>query len=477
MKEFLKNKEMPIGAYCSPQPATKRGGGKESRITLQQYKLLKECGVNVVYCHNEVFGTETEKDAFLALDYAKEVGVKCYVRDAIAWEYISLGGAEHGKRSYLTLTDEEKDDLDKRFETSLKRYCNHEAFGGISFWDEPGYDSFDAIARAKTVFERVCPNKTFYVNHFPYYITPEQFQFGYWCRNKRGEGNIPQFQVVEGIRNIQRYDYLYKGFIEKVKPELFSYDAYPFSTLGTAETGVHEVLWEMPQYLSGMERETGVPYWAFLQAGGMWEGSTHVRLPNEAECRLGVSVPLLYGAKGLQLFPYMFPNDWLDDPVAQAGVIGRNGEKTVWYGYYQEIFKHVKAMQSRLMTAKLNAVVSVGKYENGLPSKEELAQIQWSDCIYQGELPKCKNIEVQLPYKSLKSASAKTQCLIGCMENDGKEMYFVVNNSTQVSAEITLDFDNAYEFRVVCQGKESARKTAQISVNLLAGECILIEKE
>lgn len=476
MREFLKNKVMPIGAYCSPQPASSRDGGYPTRITLEQYKLLAECGVNVVYFHNEVFGTATEQDAFTALDLAEKVGVKCYVRDACAWEYVSLGGAEHGKRSYLSLTAEEKTELDRRFEASLKRYCNHVAFGGISFWDEPGYDSFEGIARAKKVFDRVCPDKTFYVNHFPYYITPEQYQFGFWCRNKRGEGNIPQFQIVEGGRNIDRYDYLYKGFVEKVQPELFSYDAYPFTTLGSAETGVHEVLWEMPQYLSGMERETGIPYWAFLQVGGKWEGSMHVRLTTEAECRLGVSVPLLYGAKGLQLFPYMYPNDWLDDHVAEAGVIDRHGEKTRWYEWYKKIFQHVKAMQSRLMTAKLNAILCVGEYENGLPSKEEMSQIQWSECIYQGELSKCKSIEAQTPYGALQEVTAKTQCLIGCMENAGKAIYFIVNNSTQVSVNPTLSFDGVYTFTVIKEGKETQVTASAWTAELLPGECVLLEK-
>ena len=442
MKEYIKNKVMPITAYCSPQPATTKEGGFESRITLEQYQYAKECGVNIMLCHMEVFGTETEPEAFKALDLAEQVGIKVFVRDACSTEYISLGGVEHKKPSYLGLTDEQKADLDYRFEQSIKKYCNHPAFGGISFWDEPGYDSLEGIAAAKKVYERVCPDKIFFVNHYPYYITPEQYQFGYWCRNRVGQANIPEFEVVEGGRNITRYKHLYEGFVEKVKPVAFSYDAYPFSTFDCATNAVHEILWEMPQYLHGMEKKNGIPFWVFLQVGGKWEGSKTVRCPNEAECRLGVSVPLLYGAKGLQLFPYMFPNDWLGDFNARAGVVDKYGRKTEWFDYYKRIFNHVKAMQDRLMTAELNAVVSVGEYDNALPPKEMMDKILWSECVFQGKLHEIENIEINLPYKSLVSAKSEKQCLIGCMENDGKEIYFVVNNSSVVFATPTLTFDS-----------------------------------
>lgn len=476
MKEILKDGVMPIGAYCSPQPATSKDGGYKSRITAEQYRRMADCGVNIVYFHNEIFGTETENDAFKALDCAAGAGIQCFVRDALAGEYVALPDEKSGARGYTNLTESEKAELDERFEKSLRRYCRHSAFGGISFWDEPGYDSFDGIAAAKKVFERVCPNKIFYVNHFPYYITPEQYQFGYWSNRKKGECTIGQFLVEEGKRNIDRYDYLYKGFIDKVKPEMFSYDAYPFLTLGSAKTGVHEVLWELPQYLHGMEEKTGIPFWAFLQAGGQWEGNTAVRLPTEGECRLGVSVPLLYGAKGLQIFPYAYPNDWLEDHTAEAGMVDRYGEKTRWYGWYKSIFKHVKAMESRLMRAKLKAVVKIGRYENSLPPKEELDKILWSECIFRGELPACESIEKYLPQGVLRGAEADTQCLIGCMEKENRELFFAVNDSSVVQASLKLVFGEKAVFTVIRNGETKEERIDGWSGILLPGECVLLEK-
>lgn len=473
MKKYIEDKVMPITAYCSPQPATEKAGGIDSRITLEQYQFAKECGVNIILCHMEIFGTKTEPDAFKALDLAEQVGIKCFVRDACAEEYISLGGVEHRKKSYLSLTDEEKADLDSRFEESLKKYRDHPGFAGISFWDEPGVDSFDAIANAKKVFERVCPGKMFFVNHYPYYITPEQYQFGFWC--KGGKSTIPELAVTEGKRNIDRYMYMYDKFIEKVKPEAFSYDAYPFVSFEALKTSVHEILWEMPQYLHGMEVKNGVPFWSFLQVGGQWEGNLYVRQCTEEECRLGVSIPLLYGAKGLQLFPYMYPNDWLGDNLANAGVIDRYGKKTRWFDYYKRIFRHVKAMQSRLMTAKLNAIVNVGRYENNLPEEKYIDKILWNECIFRGKLSHVENIEVPLPYKSLKSVSAQTQVLVGCMENEGKEIYFIVNNSSTVSVNATLTFDKKHLLTIIRDGETIKSKSASYSAELLAGECVLLE--
>ena len=67
----------PIGAFSAPQPPiTKDGKEYPNKITEEQYRLLAESGVNLVYAHNEVMGTETEHYAFEALDFAEKAGVK-----------------------------------------------------------------------------------------------------------------------------------------------------------------------------------------------------------------------------------------------------------------------------------------------------------------------------------------------------------------------------------------------------------------
>lgn len=469
MLEYIKKGIIPVGAYCAPQCPS---GNLKNRITLEQYKTAKDCGVNIMYGHSEVFGTKTEKYVFDALEICERVGMTYYVRDAIASEYIEIVTGDKTK-AFVDLSEDERKDLNERFKRNIGKYSRYKSFGGIIFADEPGYESFDGISEAKKVFKSVCPDKTFYVNMYPYYITPEQYQFGFRCSGIDRKSDIEEFRIVEGGRNIERYKFLYDEYIKKVNPEIFSYDAYPFITIGTMKTGVHEILWEMPQFLHERERENGIPYAVFLQAGGLWEGDTRTRVPTIGEVKLGISIPLLYGAKCLQIFPYMFPNDWQDDKVAYAGIVDANGNKTEFFDYYKQAFRQVGAIGGYLLKGKIKGVVKSGEYSNGLPTKEEIKKIRWSECIYQGELPECGNIEVS-PQKPLLNVESKTQALIGVLSIDGVDAYFAVNNSSTEENEITCAFDGVYNFEIICDGVTKEKKGDKITVRLSAGDNALI---
>lgn len=469
MIEYIKKGIIPVGAYCAPQCPS---GNLKNRITLEQYKIAKDCGVNIMYGHSEVFGTKTEKYVFDALEICERVGMTYYVRDAIASEYIEIVTGDKTK-AFVDLSEDEKQDLNERFKRNIRKYSRYKSFGGIIFADEPGYESFDGISEAKKVFKSVCPDKTFYINMYPYYITPEQYQFGFRCSGIDRKSDIEEFRIVEGGRNIDRYKFLYDEYIKKVNPEIFSYDAYPFITIGTMKTGVHEILWEMPQFLHERERENGIPYAVFLQAGGLWEGDTRTRIPTIGEVKLGISIPLLYGAKCLQIFPYMFPNDWQDDKVAYAGIVDANGNKTKFFDYYKQAFRQVGAIGGYLLKANIKGVIKSGEYSNGLPTKEEIKKIQWSECIYQGELPECGNIEIS-PQKPLLNVESKTQALIGVLNVDGVDAYFAVNNSSTEENEITCAFDGVYNFAIICDGVTKEKQGDKITVRLSAGDNALI---
>ena len=469
MIEYIKKGIIPVGAYCAPQCPS---GNLKNRITLEQYKIAKDCGVNIMYGHSEVFGTKTEKYVFDALEICERVGMTYYVRDAIASEYIEIVTGDKTK-AFVDLSEDEKQDLNERFKRNIGKYSRYKSFGGIIFADEPGYESFDGISEAKKVFKSVCPDKTFYINMYPYYITPEQYQFGFRCSGIDRKSDIEEFRIVEGGRNIDRYKFLYDEYIKKVNPEIFSYDAYPFITIGTMKTGVHEILWEMPQFLHERERENGIPYAVFLQAGGLWEGDTRTRIPTIGEVKLGISIPLLYGAKCLQIFPYMFPNDWQDDKVAYAGIVDANGNKTKFFDYYKQAFRQVGAIGGYLLKANIKGVIKSGEYSNGLPTKEEIKKIQWSECIYQGELPECGNIEIS-PQKPLLNVESKTQALIGVLSVDGVDAYFAVNNSSTEENEITCAFDGVYNFEIICDGVTKEKQGDKITVRLSAGDNALI---
>lgn len=459
-----------IGAYCSPQPADSRGDIEyPSKITLEQYKRLADLGVTVVYGHAEAIGRFTEPYVFEALRLCEQVGIQYLVRDLIAEEYVSLGFREY--KDWRKLTPAERQDLDERFKKSILRYKDYPAFAGISFYDEPGLDSFEGIAAAKKVFKSVCPDKLFYVNMLPDNCASAILQYGA-CQIGVPESDDPNLAVPLG--NESRYHYFLKKYMDTVSPDLYSYDSYPFVSLGGHESIIVIAMYELLQQCAWAEREYGVPFWPFLQVGGMWENSLDTRVTDYAEMCLYANIALAYGAKGLQLFPTCYPNDWLSDRVARAGVIDKFGNETEHYHYLKVIFRQVKACGDLLVRAQPKASVVCGKYEGLLPPEEELQKIPWNEAIFRGRLPQQNSNFVQ-SWRELVSAEATSQFFIGCFEYEGRSLFYAVNNSITAAANLKLKFSAAHEYTVIRGGiEETLSGDTLFFQRVAAGDGILI---
>ena len=458
-----------VGAYCAPQPSYVLNGKKyPSKIDLKHYRILADLGVTIVYGHAEAVGGKYEKYVKRALDLCEKVGIKYLVRDLIAEEYTSLGHRE--LPAWKSLTEKQKNDLNSRFAEDIERYKDHPAFAGISFADEPGSDSFEGIAAAKEVFEKVCPDKLFYVNMLPHYISAEQFQYGA-CQI--GVPAATDERLSTKYENTERYTYFTEKYIKTVNPQVFSYDSYPFLTLGNVESMIHTALYELPQICGYNERTYGVPFWMFMQIGGKWEGSAN-RVTTEAELRLQFGVGLAFGAKGVQLFPCCFPNDWMADDIADGGVFDRYGNLTKQYYYVRPVLKQVHACGKYLIGANPTGIYTVGEYAGLLPDEDELRKIQWNETIYRGGIPEFRRFSPKDErYPEIRVTS---QFLISRFKSDGGcEMFFIVNNSIVTEANIRFTFDKEEQIIIVRNGEETESVASELFFQRVpAGDNMLI---
>lgn len=464
--KLLGKDRFPIASYVSPQREYKEGKIKyPCRITQEAYNLLSSAGVNIFYGHSEVAGIH-DSDVFKALDCALKANAGYLPRFSASFEYCSLGTS---LPDYRLLTKAKKQALDDCFARQLERFCNHPAFFGVSFRDEPGSEMFAGIAAAKKVFDKVCGDKLFYVNMFPYMVTEKMYQFA----GDIGEPTRKEFR--DEIKSIDKYRVFVREYIDTVNPEIFSYDAYPFRTLGEgAESGIHEVLYDLPSFLAQNEKKCGIPYWMFMQEGGNWEGNPSVRVPTSGEHRLQYSVALGMGAKGIQLFPCCYPNDWMHDKNAIAGLLDRNNKTTDMFSYFKRESRQVQAAGAMLLDAEWQGVLVSGKFFGLLPDKSILDKILWNECIFQGALPGSNNYVLK-SFGQIQSIDATSQAIAGCFIKDGKEMYYVFNNSSVVSANITLNFISDTSVSVIRNGVvEKLTGKSIIFKSLEPGEGVLV---
>ena len=83
--EQIFNDEIVISVYCGPQPAYERGGIiYPDRICEEQFRLLKSCGINVVYGHEDMMNSPTENKAFEAMDICQKLGMGYMVKDVLS---------------------------------------------------------------------------------------------------------------------------------------------------------------------------------------------------------------------------------------------------------------------------------------------------------------------------------------------------------------------------------------------------------
>lgn len=479
------NDEFIVSVYCGPQPPIEvKGVSYPDRVTEEQFKLLKDLGVNLSYGQCDIMNSPTEPYAFKALEICSKIGMGYLVKDQISREYCSLGNPFKGKtyRDYRTLTEEEKVEIDERFKNSILRYKDYPSFKGIIFVDEPGTEMFDGISRASKVFHEVYPEKVFLVNQYPYNTNRRDYQFAVWQDDGKTELR-KEFEFIldktkssyDGFyvhNNVQKYEIFLDEFFSKVDTNVYSWDLYAFRDWFGYNTLVMRGIYEMPLIAQKFCEKYGLNFWIFLQCGGLWDA--HAKVTTFAEVQLSVSLAMALGAKGIQLYTGCFPNDCLPKRAERSGVIDEYGNTTNQYDFYKCAFRQLKAVQKYIVSSNFTGVITEGTYYDRTPDVEGLKALDVTD-IYKGKFPIYGNHEKTTPYKDIAKVTADYQVLVSCFEKDGKRAYMVVNTSPVVSTTATIEFDAERKIKLVQAGESYDYVVDKVTItNLPAGENCLI---
>lgn len=463
IQKLLKGR-IPVCAYCSPQPQKMWAGEmRETQITDHYYNLMAKSGVNVVFAHEEIIGTETEAEAFAALELSKKYDLAYFVKDALAQEFISLG--KNGHKHFKELTIKERENLGERFAKSLERYCNFDAFAGITFIDEPGMDMFDGVAFAHSIFKKVCPDKIFYVNMYPNWVYPCQFEYG-----PQNEGFTTLSDIATEKNKLLRYEKFCNLFLDTVRPEVFSYDAYPVLSLGEFDKMIHTALFEHLAYANSVLTTRKIPFLNFIQAGGIWEGNKNVRVPTYAEVALQINASIVYGAAGVEIFPYSFPACWASDPDAEAGLIGRDGLVSPLYSTFAKILSQVQACAKVLLNAQFEKIIAVGQYEKN--DMKKLLEVKDCDCIFNGNIPLAL---ADTSYGKIMHMFSSGQVIAGCYFYGDKKALYLTNTSSQKGVDLTVYSMDGISGEMIQNAKIDKYCGKTVNISLGAGEaCLLI---
>ncbi|BBH23089.1 hypothetical protein Back11_44340 [Paenibacillus baekrokdamisoli] len=385
-------KAFPIGMWVSPPV---------EQITMERYREISEAGINFIIGFREYEGgSEAIRKS---LDYADANGLKVLVRDP---KINALSKGELGQ-----------------IKDMIAPYTSHPAYMGHVFYDEPSINQYEELSAKKAEYQKYAPNGLAYVNLFPTYASLEQ----------KG-GTYTEY--------VQQY-------FEQFKPEVLSYDHYPFLTeTKDASGGITEDYFYNLEQIRTAAVEHNVPFWLFIQTLSF--NLSH-RDPTEEEIRWQVYTSLAYGAKGIQYFTYWTPESGRE--TFGSGMIDLEGNKTKHYEEVKRLNKEVQDIGSRLLDLKSEGVIHYGSepplIENPMQAFEPIASISGDPAI------------------------------IGCFSTEnGRRSVLVVNSSYRESGTTSLQLKS--EVKKVTLWKNGALEDKEVTggkveLQLLPGQGVWLE--
>lgn len=125
-----------------------------------------------------------------------------------------------------------------------------------------------------------------------------------------------RYPDVLSFSNLSITNSNHDDYVKLIKPDVFSFDVYPFFRDGsTYEHWFHSLEW-----CRISARKHKLPYWAWMQAFGRTsEGDTGqpYRIPDEADIRFNIFTFLAHGGQGMYFFSYY---GWDEGIIQDTGV-------------------------------------------------------------------------------------------------------------------------------------------------------------
>jgi hypothetical protein len=285
-----------VGFWCGPP-------GKFT--TIERYQEIKDAGFNVVFPPCSGATNETNRKI---LDFCQQLGMKAFIGDS----RIPPGGATDPK-------------VRAGIDAAVAEYSQHPALAGYFIADEPGPGAYPALGEVVGRLREKDPKHFAYINLLPTYA-PE------WAIGKS-------------------YDEYVRGFAEKVKPPLISYDNYGFAA------GAPDAFFNNLAAVRKVSLESGIPFWniVLVTQHGPYRNVT------EGDLRFQAMNTLAYGATGLMWFTYWSPADSDKSFEWKHALINADGSRDPHYDMVKRVNAELQSLGSVLLKAKSADIFPAGE--------------------------------------------------------------------------------------------------------------------
>ena len=419
---------MPIGGYYIPYSSTYSYNGNDlpDYISDEFYAKIAESGINLLM-HSITDYSSAPKLVEKNLDLGAKYGIGVLVDDA-------------------TITGKAgKDDISmEEISTQLSKYMNHPGFAGLYLVDEP------TTMYTYTFYDE---NRT--VEKYGKLGKMLNDEVGIFCyTNAFHSGGSEKEKAV--------YERYIEDIYNTIHPPYLSFDRYVFDK--THAKYMRNFFYDL-EVMRKVSQKYQVPFWSYIGAGSQWnDGMTHFDsetpyYPDEGQFDWSVNVSLAFGAQGIEYFPLIQPHyfAWAESEefdFERNGIFGAWGNKTQWFYYAQDMNKHIAAIDEVLMNSVNKGVIASGKQAVSDTEYAETAMLEGTS------------------WREL--ASVEGDALIGCFNYQGKTALYVVNYSTEYAQKIDLKFHGKHKVTVVQGAKTNRYESKGITLDMYAGDGVLV---
>jgi len=266
-------------------------GIPQKYLDREHFQDLADAGFTINFSH---LGTETLN--MQALQFGLQTGVKLIVNDN------------------RIQPDKPVDEAAlKSVDAVVERYKSHGALFGYHIRDEPSAAIFSNMAAIKNRILSKDPNHLVYANLFPDYAS-------------------------SGALGTTYYHEHVQQFMQTFKPQILSYDHYPFTSSGFRRTYYKNL-----EAIRAAALDGSVSFWAFTMSCAIDPAYPE---PQESWIRLQVFSDLAYGAKGIQYFTYGLPVSNTENFT--IAILDGDGNKTYIYYIAKEVNSEIHALAPTL---------------------------------------------------------------------------------------------------------------------------------
>lgn len=311
---------------------------------------------------------------------------------------------------------------------------DHPAVLGYNMGDEPGGAAFEELGRLKEKIRAiVSEDKIIMCNMLPNYAPGSAY----------GVEADEEFNIYEKFLDV---------YMQTVKPDVLSFDHYPFTSDKGNDQGRISLMIENLCDIRNTGVKYGVDTWGFVQ-NSSWAG---MRIPDANELRFVTNLHLIFGLKSFSYFLYCSPSDTPGVEGTFTGMITYKGKKT-------DIYKRVQKQNEELNAMK-------GVYLNYDHKGFVLHNFDW---VHEFYLSDC---EIYEKYKELSSVESEGNVLIGCFDKDGQTGLYVMNFDYTKGTTVKLNLEKDIDYRVWgAKGLEQMETGNAVSISLRPGEARFIE--